>query len=277
MRKAILLSTIGLAMALGASEALAEGIVPGGTIVGEFSMPFVVGDVGNDPTLGMFTNFDNSSTASVGMVNSTDPTLTGSGFQQQGSVLTWGNNPGTSELIFFGGQVPLNPALPFKAGMLTYYNADSALNSLIFGASLSLSEVLPGTGGGELFLGTDLILISTTNNLTGTLAGDADYVNICGNGSQICGKSIEAYEESEGGTGVNAELDAEIMGDPQLVYTHVALSRTQPGSGPSGEIGDLPPFGGPIPEPSTWAMMLIGFLGLGFLGRRHTMKARVAA
>jgi hypothetical protein len=32
----------------------------------------------------------------------------------------------------------------------------------------------------------------------------------------------------------------------------------------------------PTPEPSTWAMMIIGFLGLGFVGRRQ-MKKRTAA
>jgi hypothetical protein len=34
---------------------------------------------------------------------------------------------------------------------------------------------------------------------------------------------------------------------------------------------------GAVPEPSTWAMMLAGFAGLGFLGYRQTAKARVAA
>ena len=31
------------------------------------------------------------------------------------------------------------------------------------------------------------------------------------------------------------------------------------------------------PEPSTWAMMVLGFAGLGFLGYRKSVKARVAA
>lgn len=31
------------------------------------------------------------------------------------------------------------------------------------------------------------------------------------------------------------------------------------------------------PEPSTWAMMLLGFAGLGFVGYRKTVKARLAA
>ena len=35
--------------------------------------------------------------------------------------------------------------------------------------------------------------------------------------------------------------------------------------------------GAVIPEPSTWAMMLIGFAGLGFAGYRHARKARPAA
>jgi PEP-CTERM motif len=32
-----------------------------------------------------------------------------------------------------------------------------------------------------------------------------------------------------------------------------------------------------VPEPSTWAMMLAGFAGLGFLAYRQTVKARIAA
>jgi hypothetical protein len=38
-------------------------------------------------------------------------------------------------------------------------------------------------------------------------------------------------------------------------------------------------FGGPaaVPEPSTWAMMIAGFAGLGFLGWRRTPRVRAAA
>ena len=31
--------------------------------------------------------------------------------------------------------------------------------------------------------------------------------------------------------------------------------------------------GGTVPEPSTWAMMLVGFVGLGVLGYRRTHRA----
>ena len=36
-------------------------------------------------------------------------------------------------------------------------------------------------------------------------------------------------------------------------------------------------FSSSVPEPSTWVMMIAGFAGLGFLGYRQTVKARVAA
>jgi hypothetical protein len=36
---------------------------------------------------------------------------------------------------------------------------------------------------------------------------------------------------------------------------------------------DFIPFA--VPEPSTWAMMLLGFAGLGFMGYRASAKGRV--
>jgi PEP-CTERM motif len=33
----------------------------------------------------------------------------------------------------------------------------------------------------------------------------------------------------------------------------------------------------PVPEPSTWAMMVLGFLGLGFAGYRGAKTKAVAA
>ena len=35
--------------------------------------------------------------------------------------------------------------------------------------------------------------------------------------------------------------------------------------------------GAVIPEPSTWAMMLLGFAGLGFAGYRHARQASAAS
>jgi hypothetical protein len=54
-----------------------------------------------------------------------------------------------------------------------------------------------------------------------------------------------------------------------------------------GAVGDPPTItqfnavfslsGSTVPEPSTWAMLLLGFAGLGFAGYRHARKARFAS
>jgi hypothetical protein len=36
------------------------------------------------------------------------------------------------------------------------------------------------------------------------------------------------------------------------------------------------PIGAPVPEPSTWAMMLLGFAGLGYAAYRRSHSARPA-
>ena len=47
-------------------------------------------------------------------------------------------------------------------------------------------------------------------------------------------------------------------------------------AGGSGGYGMDLAFGGAVPEPSTWAMMLIGFGGLGYAGLRRAGKGRSA-
>jgi hypothetical protein len=46
--------------------------------------------------------------------------------------------------------------------------------------------------------------------------------------------------------------------------------------GPTGKIEEHGLFGDitAVPEPSTWAMMLLGFAGLGFVGYRQTRRSR---
>ena len=272
MRIKIAFSICGVAFALGMAQARADGLTPGGTIIGIFSDPIYSGFVTHDPTISSPpVYFDNSATAplSLSIVNSTDPTLAGTpALQATESKLQWGSDASVdpseqfSELIFFGAPVPANIHEPFEAGVITYLNGTSNLNSLIFGASLSLYDnvVSPQT-----YLGTDTVIITTTSNLGVSLAQDADYINICGNGSNICGSSIEAYEDSEGGTGVTAVLQGQIVGDPQLQFTDVTVSPDQLATG--GLVGNEA-AAGIIPEPSTWVMIMLGFAGIGLVGYR---------
>src|ERR1700722_1198680 len=208
MRIKIALSVCGIALALGTVQARAGGsLPPGGTIIGVFSDPIYSGFVTHDPNIFTSTYFDNTKTAplSLSIVNSTNPALEGTPplpgqtpLQATGSKLQWGSDAppvdpseSFSELIFFGAQVPSDIHQPFEAGVITFLNCTSNLNSLIFGASLSLYDNFVSP---ETYLGTDTVVITTTSNLDVDPSGtqDADYINICGNGSNICGKSIEA-------------------------------------------------------------------------------------
>jgi hypothetical protein len=101
-------------------------------------------------------------------------------------------------------------------------------------------------------------------------------------------------------TGVNSEINAFNLATDSLVGTiHIDLGGHSPGGlwdltfgggdamsnngsplalyftdGIDGETHGL--FGVlTIPEPSTWAMMLLGFAGLGFLGYRRTQRAKL--
>ncbi len=234
-------------------------------IVGVFSNPIVQGNVLNDPTVGTLTSFDNTGTALVG-VNSANAGCSGS------NSLCWGSDPGSglplsqqySELTFTGANVT-GPNQTI--GTINFLNGTSALNSLIFGATLTFYDASTGMTN----LGSDTVIISTTSNqYSGTgltpaeLATDADYINICGNNSNICGSSLEAYEDSEGGVGVTATLKGSIIGDPYIELTGITANGQ---SANGGVVGNEPPLG--VPEPSTLSMMSAGLLlAAGLLIRR---------
>jgi hypothetical protein len=59
----------------------------------------------------------------------------------------------------------------------------------------------------------------------------------------------------------------------------IALTAAVTMIGNTVEIGgcNSPPGGSTVPEPSTWAMMLVGFAGLGFVGYRQATRRNVFA
>ena len=54
-------------------------------------------------------------------------------------------------------------------------------------------------------------------------------------------------------------------------------AETNPSSWFADDVSVTGSAAGGVPETSTWAMMFAGFAGLGFLGYRQTVKARVRA
>jgi PEP-CTERM motif-containing protein len=230
-----------------------------GTILGIFSNPILAGSIANSPSLGQLTYMDNTGTAIYGIVNATDPAVSNA------SVLVWGassgnSGPGTfSDLIFFGNAIPADLTLPFELGTITFANGTSDLNSLIFGATLSFYA---NSASPETFLGSDQVIITTTSNIAGAQPVDNDYINICGDSSNICTSSIEAVESTEGGSGITVNLSGRIVGDPVLFLDSVSLASGQTAA-ENGVIGNSPAVGEDTPEPGTW-MMLTGALALGF-------------
>jgi hypothetical protein len=254
---------------------LQAGTLPAnGVVIGIFSNPVFAGSIVNDPSLGASAVFNNTGTAVYSINNSTSTTLAGTPpMQASGSALVWGADNAVppseqfSVVTFFGAQVPANAAQPFQLGTVTYLNGTSTDNTQIFGATLSFYD---NSVTAANFLGSDNLIITTTHNLGQSVFQDADYINICGNNSNICSKSLEAIEATEGGTGVTANLFGTITGDPMVTLTDIALAPGQ-STTTNGFVGSDPPLGENVPEPTTRTMMCVGLvLVVGWAWRKRT-------
>lgn len=79
-----------------------------------------------------------------------------------------------------------------------------------------------------------------------------------------------------GGTGSN---EFEVLGinpgvDPN---NPVAFITALTFEGPGNFTGTMTPITGAVPEPSTWAMMILGFFGVGYVGFRRSRRESTAA
>lgn len=209
-----------------------------GNVTGFFSAPVSMGDV--VLINGSSGFFDNSATAVT------------SGFPS--TFVTWGANPGFSQLIFLGDAFTnVAPDQIFHMGTIIYTNGTSALDTLIFGAKLHL---LTGVTSEHI---SNLSFVTTQNTGRGA-ARDSDFI-----GFSDFGSTFNVYE----GQTSSIELFGSIVGDPMLSLDHIEISAAAAGGGfiGHGVAG--------VPEPSTWLMLLLGFfsLGVGVRGQRSRARA----
>jgi hypothetical protein len=125
-----------------------------------------------------------------------------------------------------------------------------------------------------------------------TVPGYAGYlvaVKQCGisgcGGSGSDGVSTSSASRSTDGDAISFFFDGDLSGTAHSANLQLltnASSFTDPhatlvnAAGADFSVAVLTPSGPPVPEPSTWAMMLLGFAGLGYAGYRRARELRAA-
>lgn len=222
-----------------------------GVVDGSFTNPVLTGNV--IAVDGSNTFLDNTTTAVF------------SDFQPAANndTLSWGTSsqvptpPLTFSFLEFTGATYTNvaPGQQFLLGQIEFSNGTSDLPTLIFGATLNLDL------GNGIDVKTSNVDIVTTINTGLSPARDADFV-----GFSDFPQTFNVYE---GGFSV-ANLYGTIVGDPMVTLDLITIA---PGFEDGGFVGQG--LGG-VPEPATWSMLLLGFLGLALavrLARRGAYAA----
>jgi len=224
--------------------------------------------------------------------------LAGSTVTNTGATNIQGNlgvSPGTAITGFPPGSVSgtTNPgnaiAAQAQADLVTAYN---------FAAGQSGGTNLTGQNLGSLTLTPGVYSFASSAQLTGTLTlnaqGNPNAVFIFQIGSTLTTASNSSVVFSNGGDGDSVfwqvGSSATLGTDTAFAGDILALTSITLDTGADIEDGralaingavtldtnDV--FTGAVPEPSTWAMMLLGFAGIGFMAyRRKSKPALVAA
>ena len=190
--------------------------------------------------------------------------------------------------------------------------ANGTLNGVQINGSIQTSTGTPANPGPNILNTSSLSIINTTNTTkTVTVAvSDTDFIGpvasfeTAGSGTwqNAIGSSITLNWFDDPNNGQGADLPNDTPGNLIHTFTNTAttivdafsnnfagvVSDSGPFSMTEQAIFTLTPFGqlinrgqteikSAVPEPSTWAMMLLGFAGLGYAGFRKARSAKSIA
>jgi hypothetical protein len=169
---------------------------------------------------------------------------------------------------------------------LTLVSVDTALNIWNFSYSMTNTTVAPWTASvgafgfdtNPLLQGAGVGAGSFFNNASSGSISAGTSVDFCATAGPNCaGTASNGLDPGETGTGT---FFLDFFGSANA-STVITLSNwtaryqeiTGPGVTGASGIGHadvvITPFITPVPEPSTWAMMILGFAGVGFMAYRR--------
>jgi hypothetical protein len=153
------------------------------------------------------------------------------------------------------------PNAPIGAASISIWNS-SASSTLDPDAVYTLYEASAFTFGG--LVGGSAALGSVTLGVANT--GVSEYITI-----NLNSTAVSLLNASVGGQFVFGGTITTSYSDPNSTFDQISAWGYTDGT-PVAYLTTSP-----VPEPSTWAMMLFGFGGLGFAGYRRTLKGAEAA
>ena len=178
------------------------------------------------------------------------------------SNFTFGTGSGTppNELSFAGTSFSSAYETPFKVGTLSYFNG-STLGIAATSVDLSLTMNFVAPNLPSVSNSFALNLVATPN--TGTADQNADYVYFPG--------SFGTSDFDVGGTVYHVQLIGfeNIVGDGFLTSDSSQLHVREGSSATADLYAEVTSQVPAVPEPATWAMMILGFAGIGFMGYRR--------
>jgi hypothetical protein len=179
--------------------------------------------------------------------------------------------------------VYLSPEEFFFANATTLYIADSgspkngSANAAALGVGgLQKWSLVKGVWqiDYDLSLGLNLVNSANANSNTPTAPGVTGLFGLTG---EVVGGKVELFATSYGLNELSQSYLYEITDDLAATSLPTTEKFTTLFSSAPGEAIRGVSFAPTVPEPSTWAMMLIGFIGVGFAGYRRATRERMTA